>query len=946
MNLERRMQPDRTPRWRTGWGASLLCLLLLCVTASAWAEGRVRGRVTDKESGEPLAGVNVLVKGTYRGAATDLEGQFVITGIKPGMVDLEFSSVGYKTVLTTGVMVVDGLAKEQNVTLEKSFLKGEDVVIIGKKPLYAVDNTSSSTSVDLEAIQTQVVESIVDVVSQQAGVSKSDNEVHIRGGRADENLYIIDGLSVKDPVSGQGTGVFLSAEAVKNVEVITGGFNAEYGEAMSGVINVETREGDDEFFGALSWKRDNLTPSFPRENQNTDVFEITAGGPVDKGWLPGSMSWFLNGYVSLSDTHLPQADSLQPSVDWVGTPVMQDLQQWLGLREDNNSSLLAKLTWRTKPTRKLTGSMGRSLQLNQGYFTTLVEDKRFYPYEYQQNLNRYNTFSQESRQSSLNWKETLSARSFFELTYGYFFISQHSDAGKHWTEYERPLDIDPTWYLQNPDGSITIYQGDGFWDSGDTDYWHDHSVLTHSLKGALTSNLGDHELKSGFEIENSEMQLLHVVDPWLGTEDAPGGAFDMYHAWTTAGALYAQDKITYKGMNANLGLRLDFWRPGSYVERAVENSATAIMTQAGRELFHDETFGFLGGRWKAQLSPRLGISHPVTDNDMLFFSYGHFSQRPKYAYVYAKLKTTDKSKSSLYGNPNLNPTTTVAYEVGLKHKFNSNSVLQVTAFYKDMFNYVTAFSVNSNHPRYGSISYTQYWNIDYARSRGLELSWRHRFEEYWSFNWNLSYSVLTGKSSSPAENLLNEARAGSRDEDLSESYLRWDKPLATSFDVSLYVDKGQGPRLGNFQLPDRWGANLRLELESGQRYTPQYMDVGDVNNPQDDEPRDREAKPNTELTPMTTLVDGRLWKDFKLGGRNLRVFCEVENLFNFKSPASSSWINPLTGEVWEDGDPFVANNRVYYAWSSELTRDRVRPPGTPARYKEPRQVMFGVSVQF
>jgi outer membrane receptor protein involved in Fe transport len=711
---------------------------------------------------------------------------------------------------------------------------------------------------------------------------------------------------------------------------------------MSGVINVETREGDEKLFGSLSWKRDNLG-AFPAANQNQDVVEASLGGPAPGLGLPGSLSWFANAYASFGDTHLPHARRLQPWQDWMKA---------FDLREDNNVSALGKLTWRPRPTRKLTASLGRSLQLSQGYFTTLVEDKRFYPYEYQNNLDRYNTFSQESRQGGLNWKETLSERSFFELAWGMFFINQHADAGKRWDEYQRPLDIDPTWYLMNPDGSITIYQGDGFWDVGDTDYWHDHHALTHSLKGALTRRLGapgeagGHELKTGFEVENTELQLLHVVDPWLGTATAPGGAFDLYHAWTVAGALYAQDKITYKGMNANLGLRLDFWRPGHYVESVVEDPATAILTPAARALFHDETFGAFGGRWKAQLSPRLGISHPVTDNDMLFFSYGHFSQRPKYAYVYAKLKTADQSSYQLFGNPNLNPTTTVAYEVGVKHKFDSNSVLQLTAFYKDMFNYVTAFSVNSQHPRYGSISYTQYWNIDYARSRGLELSWRHRFERWWSFNWNLSYSVLTGKSSAPAENLLNQVRVGSRDEDLSESFLRWDRPLQTSVDLSFYAGKGQGPRLGGWQAPDRWGANLRLELESGDRYTPQVIDAGDPRNPDDDEPRDRDAKPYTAMTPLRWMVDAKAWKDFALGGANLRAFCEAENLFNFKGAASSSWINPLTGEVWEPGDPFIANRRVYYEWSSELSRDRVRPPGTPARFREPRQVMFGLAVQF
>lgn len=918
--------------------APLLVLLLLLVTQSGLAAGRIKGTITDAETGDPLVGVNIVVMGTYRGAATDFDGHYLITELKQGSYDLEVTSLGYKVVLATGVFVADGLTTEQDLALEKSYIKGEDVVIVGKKPLFEVDNTSSSSVLDLQEIQTQVVEDITDVVGQQAGVTKSDNEIHIRGGRADENLYIIDGLTVKDPVSGQGSGVYLSAEAVKQIEVITGGFNAEYGEAMSGVINVETREGDDEFFGSLQWKRDNLWTGFPNTSQNQDVVEMSAGGPLPSFGLPGTMAWFFNGYGSFGDTYLPHATEVQPYRDWM---------DGLGLREENNASALAKLTWRPKLTRKLTASLGRSVQISQGYFTSLIEDRRFYPYEYQDNLDNYNTFTQESQQASINWKETLSERSYFELNYGMFYINLHSDAGKHWEDYDRPLDIDPTWYQMNPDGSIVIFQGDGFWDYGDTDYWHDHYALTHSLKGSLTTQLTDHEIKTGFEFENTEMQLLHINAPWLAASGAPGRDFDLYHAWTAAGALYVQDKISYKGMNANIGLRMDFWRPGSYVERVVDDPNTAILTEAARQKFYDETVDAFGGRWKVQLSPRLGISHPVTDNDMLFFSYGHFSQRPKYAYVYAKLNTASQGSYQLFGNPNLSPTTTVAYELGLKHRFNSNSVLQLTAFYKDMFNYVTAFRVNSNHPRYGSISYTQYWNIDYARSRGLELSWRHRFERWWSFNWNFSYSILTGKSSSPAEDLLNQVRVGNLDEDLSESYLRWDKPVQTSANVSFYAPRDQGPVVLGRQLPDRWGFNLRIELESGQRYTPQYIDIGNPGNPDDDEPKDKEDKPYTELSTMRKLVDLKFFKDLDLpGGLNMRLFCEIENVFNFQSPASSGWINSLTGEVWEEGDPFVANNRVYYEWSEELSRERVRPPGTPARYKEPRQVMFGLSVRF
>lgn len=919
-----------------------LLLLVLLLSQGAWAAtARLAGTIVDAESKEPLVGVNLVVKGTYKGAATDIDGKYLITGLSSGTLDLEVSSLGYKTVLATAIPVIDGQTTTRDFRLEKAYLAGEDVVIIGDRPLLEVDNTSSSTRLKADEIATKVVEDVSDVVSQQVGVVKSDNEIHIRGGRVEENLYIIDGLSVKDPISGQGYGVYLSAEAVQEIEIITGGFNAEYGEAMSGVINVETREGTRDFFANASWKRDNLWQEFPSVNQNQDVFELSLGGPLPTLGLPGDLSFFVNGYGSFSDTHLPHATSLTPTRPWMES---------VALREENDASALLKVSWRPKLTRKLVMSLGRSLKVNQGYFDSLVEDRRFYPYAYQQNLDHYNTFTQESSQFSLTWKETLGSKSFFELVLGNFFVNHHADVdGKHWTEYTRPLDIDPTWYLLNRDGTVTILQGDGFWDYGDTDFWHDHFGDTWSLKGHLTSKVTeDHELKAGFEAEHTELQLLHINAPWLGTATSLGRDYDQYHVYTAAGALYLQDKITFKGMNANVGLRMDFWRPGSYIEDVVADPTVAVMTDAGRRLFEDETFGAFGGRWKAQLSPRLGISHPVTDNDVLFFSYGHFSQRPRYAYVYANLRSNSANTYQLIGNPNLNPTTTVAYELGVKHRFNESSALELTTFYKDMFNYVTAFSVNSLHPRYGNINYTQYWNIDYARSRGVELSWRQRFPRYFSFTWNFSYSILTGKSSSPAEDLLNQARISGAETDLGENFLRWDKPITTSANINFYLPESQPLALGGLRLPSEWGANLRLEYDSGSRYSPEYIDIGDPQNPLDDEPKRVDTDPYTELAQAQFLADLNLYKNWVLarGSGKLRVkaFCEIRNLFDNRQPSSSGWINPLTGKVWEEGDPFIASNRVYYDWDPDLSLDGVRPPGTPARFKAPRQVMFGLSI--
>lgn len=228
----------------------------------------------------------------------------------------------------------------------------------------------------------------------------------------------------------------------------------------------------------------------------------------------------------------------------------------------------------------------------------------------------------------------------------------------------------------------------------------------------------------------------------------------------------------------------------------------------------------------------------------------------------------------------------------------------------------------------------------------MELSWRQRFPRYFSFNWNLSYSILTGKSSSPAEDLLNSARISGAETDLGENFLRWDKPITTSANINFYLPENQPLALGGLRLPTEWGANLRLEYDSGARYSPEYIDTGDPQNPLDDEAKRVDTDPYTELSQAQFLADLNLYKNWKPAGGALRVkaFCEIRNLFDNRQPASSGWINPLTGEVWEEGDPFVANNRVYYEWDPDLSLDGVRPPGTPARFKAPRQVMFGLSI--
>ncbi len=907
----------------------MLILAALIPAASCFGFARITGTVTDSESGIELAGVNVVLLGTHYGSATDLDGHYSIMGLRPGSYDMQASYLGYKIAVQTNVIVSDD--NEQliiDIALEPTVLAmGQEVVVIGERPLVDVEETASVRTLSEDDISGMVAEGIDDLLETQVGVVRDNNDIHIRGGRADENLYIIDNLSVKDPISGQGLGIYLSADAVQSLEVITGGFNAEYGEAMSGLVNVETRDGGEEYSGSLMMKTDNLF-GYPTDHQNTGNVEFSLGGPLPVENIPGLnrapgfIGFFINGYGYISDTYLPHS-----SAELV--PYRESYDPF-AIREENNWSILGKVTYRPSPIFRISYSYGRSLRINQGYFDRLVEDKRYFPLKFMNILNDYNTVTREGLQQTWNITHTLDRRTYYELTVGNFYNRVHSAVGRlNWDEYAEPLDQEPTRYYILPDGEIVVNTGDGLWDTGTSDLYHDHFNDTWQVRFKLTSQVHTrHQVRTGFEFEHTELQLINIHDPWINSTSGLGGDFDMYNASTMTGAFFVQDRITFEGMIANIGVRLDWWAPGHYVEEAIDDPNVITLTDEARQMFHDNTTDIFGYAVKYHLSPRLGISHPVTDSDVLFFNYGHFSQRPRFSYVYAKLKSYSPSTYQLFGNPNLDPETTVSYEMGLKHRFSGNEVLELVAFYKDIFDYPTSFNVISNNPRLGSVSYYQYFNIDYARVRGLELRFRARQGRYFSGTADFSYSIATGKSSSANAEIQAAADTRVAEKTLGEEYLSWDKPINTTFGVWLNVAEGDHPDWLGIHWPDRWGGSIRWDLSSGKRYTPARL----VNNGQDIQD---DGDQYSAMTDWWNTVDIKLWKEWSVfnNSTTVRVFLEAENIFDYRIP---NRINPLTGEPWRVGDR--------YPW--EIDDPQFYGIEDPSMYKAPRQVSLGVGIRF
>jgi outer membrane receptor protein involved in Fe transport len=929
----------------------LSCLVLTTQGITAQEKGTIKGKVKDAKTGEGLPVVNVKVKGTYYGAVSDFDGNYTIPNISQGSYTLEFSIVGYTQVQRTDVRVIANKETTVDQNLQETVLSlGQEVVIVGEKPLVNLEETASKRSITTEDLKATAVKDVKDVVSQQVGVVQTDNEIHIRGGRASENAYLLDGVSIQDPLAGTGFGLQLSTEAIQDIDVITGGYNAEYGQATSGVVNVSLKEGSQDYHGSLSYKRDHLDRTQGSMHVfNQDFSEMTLSGPepISTYVLPlvglhdfGTITFFTDLSGNISDGPFgKRANQLNSSIFYGSR---------FAPREGNDFFWLAKLTWKITPMVRLSYSYSRSVSINQNsqsLQTNLeyVESSPGFPYTFQNILDGANTYTHDNQMHMVGLTHTLSNSMFYELKYSHYYTHLRADAnGLNYSQYQEPKDIvtfPMSYYPANwtSRDTVNVIPGDGLWDVGNGYTWHDHYVIENTLKFDLTKNFSEkNKFKTGFDITFQEMQNVDIYEPWAGTL---GLNNDIYKVFPAFGAFYAQDNITYGGMILNVGLRFDYWVPGQYVDDAVNNPAVITIPDQIRQDYLDKTYSFLGHRWKGRLSPRIGISHPISDNQMLYFSYGQFSKRPKPQFVYAKLSpSAAQSSFQKFGNPDLNPETTVAYELGISTQFSNNDVLSVTAYYKDIFDYASTKNAKITSARLSSTSYITYVNQDYATSRGLEAEYRKRIGKWFSGSITGSYSITTGKSSTPDQAVL--VAQGVDFEKVKENYMEWDRPLQFNLSTTWRVEKGE-PLFGIGRgILDDYSLYIHAFYQSGKRYTP-YVLVGTIpsNN-----------RPDYELDSGNLLggigedwfwIDVNFEKNFDVLGLGMVASVQIKNILDNKNAAV---INPVTGKAYEYGDP------TPLSWNDPLYPQLQAPvkafPYDPSRYLAGRNMIVGLSVKF
>jgi len=937
----------------------LLCLVAMSKLSAQETTGGLSGTITDSKTGELLIGAGITVVGTYKGAASDLDGRYIITGIKPGDYNIKIQLIGYGTMQFNGIRIEEGKTKKLDVAMTSAAEALQEVTVVGRQSQVNLELASTQVSIGRDQIAGMNSRDVQEVVSMQAGVVRTTDGLQIRGARVYETEYIVDGISAQDPLAGTGFGVQVSSSSVQNLDIITGGVGAEYGGGSSGVINTQIREGGDklEVFG--SWQTDHLFGSNLASSFNTDIAELTIATPLNK---KKNVSLFTNFSANVTDEYFGA------TANQLSTSLLPSSSETWAPRYTNSFSNTVKLAWEIKKGTKLTLTNQHGLSINQNTRTLQIVgfDAILQPgfqYIFSNDLDNATTYTHHSNLTALNLKHLVNDRWGLSFSVGRLFTNLRADANGRPFRYDTVDRIfDPENIITNPVGVFNpgdptgiyyVLPGNGLYNNdGISTLWHDHYAQEYTVKAkANWFPNKTNEISFGFEHQFLEYQWVDVTRPWVGAPIAIndststpsisiGSSNDIWKVSPQEGGVFFQDRITYKGIIATLGMRLNYWAPGKFADDAVADPNAPVIDQI-RTDYENNTIGLMGLRWKVRLLPKINVSFPVTENNVLYFNYGHSMRIAHPRFVYAGLDPVyqDRSFLSSLGNPDLNPEVNVSYEIGVKSLITRDFGLTFSAYNNNRFDYIVSRRVIVEDQTGRPVTKNMYINQDYAKIIGVEVGGFYRLKDDLNIFANVAYQVARGKSNSARESALQIEQNGEVAL-TQEQYLAFDRPWTINAGVAYSPQKENAAWLG-FD-PTGFRAFLSFNYTSGFRYTPQEkIGENDLGRPEFEIQNDRYLQENASPWVNFDLKLSYDWKFIKEKG-GVVFTVEVRNLLDNKN---AQIINPITGRAYEYGDD-VPNTWRDPRPQFNGPQERGVDPRDPARYLAPRQILYGIAFRF
>ncbi len=922
--------------------------------------GKITGKIVDSKDKAPLTGATIKVNGTNQGANSDENGEYTILNVDVGTYVVTATYIGYDLQSIPDVKVSADLTTTVNFALKTtgSEIVTELIEIVGKRN--AISPDQSGQIIDKEFIDNSGIRGIENIASTTAGVVQDEKgtNVNIRGGRTNETAVIIDGVLTTNPLNGKSS-AFVGNSTLEELAVLTGGFSAEYGNVLSGVINVTTKGGTDIYTGSI----EGITDQFSGKSisQGYNVYNFSFGGPL----IPSKkLSRFINFYAGV-----------ERDFSLVDNPVW--ISDQLGL---NNNVLPGFSNSRWSGNGKLNVDLQElnkklPIQLKFGTNISDTHRRRYINGNMLYNFASNPEILEKNNQYYGKVNHQISPKVFYEVQLNYFKVS--SD--------EQDPNFKDNFYMYgaanggaNPPADPHLY---GLFSvpgtvrnnfaKSTTSYWEGNLNMTAQVKRNEIKFGGSykyHTLRyyqlyplktsnyAGIRDRGNRDSLKTVFDNLLqadyygynfdNTGEVDNGVDGAKHP--IIGAVYLQDKVEFKDFTLNAGIRWDYLDANSWRIKDLTNitrfSATPGVLDANAFTdVSDPTSAF---------SPRLGLSFPVTNNTIFHAQYGKFIQLPTLENLYigrANLEywVNTAGFSGSFGNPNLKPEKTTSYEIGVKQQIGDRLSADVTAYYKETEDLIGI----KKYPQLPN-QLQVYENQDYGTLRGVDISLDLRRTNRLALNIAYSLSYASGTGSDP-DAASTAAWLGTRQPKLTFP-LNYDQRHSGVVNLDYRFGKTDVPKgvVGN--ILSQMGINLLYQFNSGRPYSIKDASLDPITTSQGaNGGAPLKSTINGAYGPWNNRLDLKVDKTINfVKNLDLNFYVYVINLLDSKlvnnvwsssgDPGSTGYLTTLQGQQTANGYENPANglSKAEYMRLYDLRSKIV------ANYGPPRQIRFGAKLTF
>ena len=978
----------------------LMLLLIPClVFASDGTTGKLSGRVFDKTSGEPLPGVNVIIEGTTLGASSDMNGNYFINNIPAGTYTISASYIGYEKIQVENLKIIADHTTNQEYAMVETTIEGEVVVVTAERPLIQQDVTNTVRITTAEEIANLPTRGANAVAQLQTGVVSSGygGTMTVRGGRTDEVTYIVDGFEVQSYMGG-GSNFSVNQASISQLQVSTGGFNAEYGRQMSGSISIVTKSGSPEYHGSIQAISDAPATALGTNSYGYAVYDFSLSGSIPMTnrkatfYLSGEREWRgdrqprplmdnlhdddLKLYGPESGTNYGLPLSLTNNADYYSDG-----------RIPNND--LNSYKWHGKLNYRLTSA----INFEAGFFGRKhISNSYWYRGRYDLSDVRVSNFKNNS--AYLKVTHTLSPKTFYTLGVNHNFENNNFFQDEHGYSM-----IDYMRKIANQYDDLRLYY-DAYGDPngllrnqnfGETHY----TYLT--FKGDITSQINlNHQLQAGFDFQRHTLRSfdmggvrnsfqdpnqftiediygygydwprnadgsylapteinMSIDDPLYGTEETEG---KQYYLYDPTDPVMTEDVKRWSKTDAGIKAPKTPMQIAMYLQDKIEYEGLVINAGIRFDYYDPDSPVILdynepidpetntlkiGDKQVSQrISPRLGLGFPVTERTLLHVNFGKFYQMPTWNRIIIAYDTFEdraqRASIASRNNPRLKPETTTSYEAGVTQQLGEYFRIDFTAYYKDVLDLVIRERVAS------LIGYfSQYKNGDFGTLKGFDIGVNLRRYQNISmgFAYSLGYALGTGSTSDSNSNVI---WIGATPPSMTYP-LNYDQRHKISVSLDYRLPRDGGPELFGKKILADAGINVVFTGGSGFPYTPCKSPNNSISLQADAQVNDGPI--NSSYSPWIYDLNLRANKIIRVTSKlRVNAYVWALNVMDRLNPydvypttgdwRSTGWLNTKPGGEWLA--IYGEEGRKLY---EEVTLD-------PFNFRPPRQIRFGLELIF